>query len=75
MQNLPQILPPTPQPAPALAVSSPGSANAVPPCFGLGCQLRRTCANYHAIEGGDPCGSRMSNCGPEHAAYEAVVPV
>jgi hypothetical protein len=55
---------------------SPANATAihVPPCFGLGCNLHGSCLNYARIEGGDPFETRMSECGPEHSQYIAVVP-
>lgn len=39
MHTLPQILPSTPQPAPALAVSDPPSANTMPTAFEPHCLM------------------------------------
>jgi hypothetical protein len=74
MTNLLQILPSTPQRDPLSQGSSPASATSVPACYGVCCHLHHTCAHYARVDGADPRGIFMMDCGPEYAAFSARVP-
>lgn len=45
-------------------------------CFGVACHIHGSCARYQAIDHNDNQQQVfIDNCGPEHSAYIAVVPV
>lgn len=66
-----QTTPIQPMQRPAPAVHAPVAAIDVPPCYGVCCNLHHTCAHYARVDGADPAGIFMADCGPEHAAFSA----
>lgn len=45
-------------------------------CFGVCCPKHAACARYHAIDHNtNQQQVWMDNCGPEHSAFIAIVPV
>ncbi len=60
------------QRAPVPAVIAGSSATDVPPCFGVCCRLHSSCANYAKVDGADPRGVFMADCGPEYSAFKAT---
>lgn len=70
-----QTIPILATPAAALSVHALVAANGVPrACYGICCPIRRSCGLYHALDLVDEGDLVIDWCGPEHSAFEAVLP-